>query len=345
MDGIFVKLSRAAKRSLEKLKRRLTDANHIVRVMIVLKAAEKRSPTEISRSLSVSRSTVYKAIKRFREGGIEGLADRRLGNGALKLDEDYLQALYEVVSGTPPDYGWPRPTWTQELLVLTLHACSGTEVSPSTMSRALSLIGARRGRPKPVVACPWSKRRKNRHLAMIREVLDELDGNEVAYFEDEVDIHLNPKIGVDWMVPGQQKEVMTPGKNQKRYIAGALNAETKELVWVSGEKKNTHLFYLLLEKLLERHPRQVIHVILDNYVIHKTLPIKDLLCSEEGRRIHLHFLPPYCPDYNRIERVWQDLHANVTRNHKCQSISELMRNVQTYLNCRNQDKSRATLAA
>jgi hypothetical protein len=37
----------------------------------------------------------------------------------------------------------------------------------------------------------------------------------VAVYEDEVDIHLNPKIGPDWMTRGQQKEVMTPGKNEK----------------------------------------------------------------------------------------------------------------------------------
>ena len=40
-------------------------------------------------------------------------------------------------------------------------------------------------------------------------------------FVDEVDIHLNPKIGPDWMLRGQQKTVPTPGQNQKRYLAGA----------------------------------------------------------------------------------------------------------------------------
>ena len=52
---------------------------------------------------------------------------------------------------------------------------------------------------------------------------------EVVLFEDEVDIHLNPKIGPDWMLPGQQKEVVTPGVNKKRYIAGALNAKTGKI--------------------------------------------------------------------------------------------------------------------
>ena len=47
------------------------------------------------------------------------------------------------------------------------------------------------------------------------------------------------------------------------------------------------------------------------------------------------FLPPYCPNDNKIERVWQDLHANVTRNHTCPDITALMREVRYYLRKRN----------
>ena len=50
----------------------------------------------------------------------------------------------------------------------------------------------------------------------------------------------------------------------------------------------------------------------------------------------LHFLPPYCPQHNRIERVWKDLHANVTRNHTCKSIEELTNRVSIYIESRNQ---------
>ncbi len=39
---------------------------------------------------------------------------------------------------------------------------------------------------------------------------------EVVLCSDEVDVHLNPKIGLDWMNRGQQKEVVTPEKNEKR---------------------------------------------------------------------------------------------------------------------------------
>jgi transposase len=55
----------------------------------------------------------------------------------------------------------------------------------------------------------------------------------------------------------------------------------------------------------------------------------------------LHFLPPYCPDYNRIERIWKDLHDNVTRNHTCRSMRELLREVIAYLVAKDQQLQEA----
>ena len=82
----------------------------------------------------------------------------------------------------------------------------------------------------------------------------------------EVDIHLNLKISLDWMGRGQQKEVMTPGKNEKRYLAGVKNAKTRELTWVKSKRKDSMLFIRLLHKLRKAHPRaKQIQVILNNY--------------------------------------------------------------------------------
>jgi hypothetical protein len=47
-------------------------------------------------------------------------------------------------------------------------------------------------------------------------------------------------------------------------------------------------------------------------------------------------LPPYCPDDNRIERkVWRELHANVTVNHRCETMEELMAEAVRYLMAHN----------
>jgi len=61
-------------------------------------------------------------------------------------------------------------------------------------------------------------------MAAIRKALDECSAVHPVFYEDEVDIHLDPKIGADWQLRGQQKRVVTPGKNEKYYLAGALHS-------------------------------------------------------------------------------------------------------------------------
>jgi putative transposase len=336
MEGIVICLGRSAKRRLHKKLRECRDTRLVKRYLIILDLDEGWSPTEIARMLHVSRTTVYRVAQRFHEWGEAGLIDRREENGERKIDEKYLAVLYEVVASVATEHGWQRPTWTQEMLVTRLEEKMGVRIGLTAMSRALRKIGARRGRPKPTVGCPWSKTAKTRRLNAIARLLENLPPDQVAYYEDEVDIHLHPKIGLDWMVHGQQKEVLTPGKNEKRYLAGAQSVPDKELVWVEGGRKNSMLFIRLLWELVQRHPRaRVIHVILDNYSIHHTQQVKTTLQTPLGRKIRLHFLPPYCPDDNQIERTWQDLHANVTRNHRCKSMEELMQQVHDYLRHHN----------
>jgi len=263
------------------------------------------------------------------------LIDRREDNGAVKRTEDFLSALWKVLVKTPQDFRWPRPTWTRELLIHTLVDKGYEPVSLSTMSRALHEIGARQGRPKPVALCPWAKSVKTRRINEIKAMIAGLKLGEVAVYVDEVDIHLNPKIGPDWMLPGHQRQVVTPGQNRKHYLAGALDARTRRITWVASDHKNSSLFIALVERLLEVYPdARVINIVLDNFKIHDSHQTRAFLAGLGGR-VRLHFLPPYCPDHNRIERTWLDLHANVTRNHRHKKIESLIQACVAYLAKRN----------
>jgi transposase len=181
------------------------------------------------------------------------------------------------------------------------------------------------------VGCPWSSRRKRRRLREILDVVEHLGRSDVAFYEDEVDVHLNPKIGRDWMLRGHQRKVLTPGKNRKHYLAGALSIDGRELITVAAERKTGDLFLALLAELRRRHPdARRIHVILDNYKIHSSQRVQARL-AELGSPFVLHFLPPYSPDDNRIERLWRELHANVTRNHSCRTMEDLLARVKWWL--------------
>lgn len=346
MDGIIPKLSRPEKRRLQKSLRKCRDAELRTRIQIILNLADGRSPTQTAAAVCVSRMSVYRVAGRFRDAGQDGLIDGRRNNGKPKVDGAFLSVLAAVVGSAPGEHGWKRPTWTREMFVSTMAEETGVTIHVATMSHALKRLGARRGRPKPTVGCPWPKCRKNKRIRELKRLVENLPPNEVVLYEDEVDIHLNPKIGLDWMLPGQQKQLMTPGKNVKRYLAGAYNPHSGELLYVEADRKNTLLFIQLLWKLVTTYTHaRVIHVILDNYGIHDTCEVRRSLETPQGRRLRLHFLPPYCPDHNRIERVWQDLHANVTRNHTCTCIEELMREVRNWMDHRSKPTAQRQLTA
>lgn len=329
---VWQSLSRRERRVLRSKAKGCPDGVLRNHCKIIVSLVAGNTPTTIAASGCFSSSQVYRTAGRFVEQGLSGLADGREDNGQTKADEYYQAVLIQVVgNSSPQQYGYRRPTWTQELLVLVLEKKTGVRVSCTTMSRVLRRLKIRLGRPKPIVGCPWKKRRRIRRIREIERLVSSVRADEVVVYADEVDIHLNPKIGADWMLSGTQKTVLTPGKNEKRYLAGALNAHTGRLTWVESDRKNSDLFILQLWQLIKDYPRaRCIHIILDNYKVHKSHRTQMALAAL-GQRVKLHFLPPYCPDHNRIERTWKDLHDNVTRNHTCRNMKQLMAEVRNYL--------------
>jgi transposase len=144
-------------------------------------------------------------------------------------------------------------------------------------------------------------------------------------FQDEVDIPLNPKIGSCWMPRGEQAEVVTPGNNEKRHVAGSPAWRTGSLfVSPPHRPRTSELFVAHLDDLRRRlRGYRKIHVILDNAAFHRSGPVDQYL-ARWGHQIKLHFLPKYVPEANRIERVWWRLHETVTRKHRCESVDVLL---------------------
>jgi transposase len=320
---------------IRSIAKRHPDANTRRRAQIVLALVRNKAARDIVDILQCSSSLVYKVAHSFLENQEGAFADRREDNGETVVTKEVQRLVWVMIAETPRQFDQRRPTWTLELLSLVMKKRTSLRISRATLCRLLRRLGIRLRRPKPFVACPWPDRRRDERIRRLRYLLLNARANEVWVFEDEVDIHLNPKIGSDYTLPGHRKKVLTPGVNKKHYLAGALNAFSGQLTWVEGESKDSELFVRMVFQLGREYPHaQRIHLILDNYGIHKSQFTKMVLASCKGK-VRLHFLPPYCPDEDRIERVWLDLHANVTRNHQCQTIDELMKEVRHWLRKEN----------
>jgi len=324
-------LNQATRRRLLRRARKTRDANERVRCLILLRVRQGLTRAAAARQLGCHPSTAGRIVARFQEQGEASLIDGRSDNGAPKVDGDVEAGIATVLAKRPPDFGFTRPTWTLEVIAQVVAQVLHVILSVGHLWRVLRRLRIRWRRPRPVVACPWKAAKRQRRIAVLRRLAAEPRPGEVIVYVDEVDIHLNPKIGCDWMLPGVRRLVVTPGNNEKRYLAGAYDPVHRRLVYVEGDRKASWLFLNLLRALLCTYRwARAIHVILDNFGIHKSRVTQSWLGSQ-GAKIQLHFLPPYCPNENRIERLWLDLHANVTRNHRCPTMRELMATVHRYL--------------
>ena len=324
MRNCLVHLRGKHKTYLRRRAKKTKDADYRIRCRIVLKLAEGKSTGTVARQLMTARATASRVGMRFREEGFAGLIDHRMYNGQSKVTPKVMEALEDLLYTSPQDYGWARPTWTRELFACQLKKATGIEISAGHVGKLLHQLGARWKRARPVVICPWPRRKRLLYLASIRRMVRNLGKDEKAFYVDEMDVHLNPRIGPDWMPSRWQNRILTPGKNKKAYVIGALDAKTGDLKWQMSERKNSDMFIEFVQWMSKRYKNlRRIHFILDNYIIHKSKKTKRAL-EELGDHIVLHFLPPYSSDENSIERVWGEVHANVTRNHKCMTIDRLL---------------------
>jgi len=265
---------------------------------------------------------------RYEQYGEAGLVSEPQGRKETTVTEALCAKVLELVQEKPHEYGYLRSRWTSQMLAEQVYEFLGVGIHASTVRRLLPKLGVvwNRARPTLHIKDPT----KSRKMKKINAALARADERTPVFYVDEVDIDLNPRIGHGWMLKGQQTAIPTPGKNQKRYLAGALNAVTGNVVWVEWEKKNSEIFIRLLAELRRRY-RQAKQIILiaDNYVIHKSRMTQCFL--RHNTKFKILFQPAYHPWVNKIELLWKQLHDTVTRNHRYSTMNNLMEAVRTFM--------------
>ena len=181
---------------------------------------------QVAAELDMARRRSSMPASGFSATASTGCTTGGVATAQRKADDRFDRVLMRVLERTPEDFGWSRPTWTRELLCLQMKR-EGFPRSPSARWAARSVASApgsacpspscsARGRGSASCAC-WPQIRGSKPAPA---------AEEPVLYSDEVDVHLNPKIGRDWMLRGQQRRIVTPGKNQKFYLAGALDVRT-----------------------------------------------------------------------------------------------------------------------
>ena len=128
-----------------------------------------------------------------------------------------------------------------------------------------------------------------------------------VFASDEVRIELEAETRRAWLKKGERTIVKVDRKREAQSYIGFLNQKsfvchTYEMPW-----QNQQEVLKAFEIFLKEYPGKKICVVWDNASFHKGKEIRDVL--RKGKllqRVHLIAFPPYAPDENPIEHVWND---------------------------------------
>jgi putative transposase len=307
-----------------------------LRAHIILLLAQGHTWALITAVLFCSSQTVARWQRRFADGRVAGLLGQARGRPRRLAARWAALMLAWVLDKAPRAFGLHRSRWSCATVALLLWQEHRVRASRETVRRRLREGDLVWRRPRPVIR-PQDPRREA-ILTALRRQMAQTPEDETWVFTDEVDVNLNPDLGPMWMRKGQQAEVETPGDNDKRYLAGSQHWRTGAVLLTVGERREGRtaaLFVRHLEDLRRRLRRyRRIHVLCDNARAHACALVAAYL-KEHGDRIVLHYLPKRAPECNPIERVWWHLHDEITRNHSCQTMPELLELVLAWLGERN----------
>ena len=308
---------------------------YLLAVHILLLCAAQRSPTEIAAVLFCSRSTVYRVVHAYRAGrrddwAVDDDPKTPASRHSTRLSPTLQRSVLGILHSTPRLCGWCRTRWSCATVALELFVRRRITVSGETVRRWLHELGWEWKRAK--LRAKDDDPERVEKLARIRVAFEQLRAGAALFFADELDIHLLPKVGYQWMPKGEQVEVLTPGTNEKRYLAGALDITTGKITHCVWYRKQTGLFLELLATLDRTHPAPLftqLTVVVDNAKLHKAKKVQQWLTAHP--RFTLLYLPTYCPRANPIERAFGDVHDHCTRNHTRKRIRHLVEDVKQHL--------------
>jgi transposase len=127
-------------------------------------------PEQVAEMQAVSKPTIYGWVKRWKQGGIDGLATKPRCGRPAKATDEYGQVLADVIEKEPHEFGYDFMVWTVDRLRAHLEKKTGISLSESRLRALMKREGYRYRRPKKDLGHLQDKDAK----AKAAELLEEL---------------------------------------------------------------------------------------------------------------------------------------------------------------------------
>jgi transposase len=251
------------------------------------------TPEDISRLCFISKTTFYRYLHEYREGGIEKLQEVAFHRRQSRL-ADYRTSIEADLRQRPPASVAEAAARIAQL--------TGLARGPTQVRQFLQSLGMKPRKVGQIPAKADVTAQEEFKTGQLEPRLEEAKaGQRLVFFMDAAHFVFAPFLGWVWCF--ERLFVKAPSGRQRFNVLAALHATTRDLFTV------TNLTYItsetvceLLRLLASAHPGIPITIVLDNARYQRCALVQSLA---QRLGIELLFLPAYSPNLNLIERFWK----------------------------------------
>lgn len=268
-------------------------------------------PNDVARILGIKARVVYKWLAMYRAGGWDALRAKPILGRPRKLDEKAMQWIYGViVTKTPNQLKFKFALWTREIIRSLILQKFQVTLSLKSVGKLLAQLGLTVQRPvrsayeqDPALVNVWLKK-------TFPQIMERAKRERASvFFGDEAGLRSDFHAGTTWAPIGQTPVVKTTGRRVSCNMLSAISNRGEIRFMVMTGKVNSKVFIEFLKRLLVGAKRKIF-LIVDGATAHHSKMTRNFVASTKGE-LELFHLPPYSPDLNPDELVW-----NHVKNHK-----------------------------
>jgi transposase len=284
-----------------------TEEQHLIRKLAVQRVHDGEPPAEVTRSFGLGKKTIFTWLRIARDQGLQALAPKaRTGRNRKLSPLEEQEVKRWVVGGDPRQYGFDFGLWTRQIISDLIRERFGIELSVTSTGDLLHRLGLTPQKPL--------RRAYERDEEAVQEWVDVVypriqkyakkTGAEIFWL-DEASIRSDDPLQRTWGEKGKTPVVRTSGQRQSINAISALSNSGAFWYHVYEGKFTGEKCIECFSRLIKNRKRPVI-MIVDMHPVHKSKKVMDYVESLEGK-LEMVFLPPYAPDLNPDELVWNHM--------------------------------------
>jgi len=272
---------------------------------VVEAIVNRNEPIHVAaRVFNVPQRTVFEWLSWFRAEGWDGLNEKKRSGRPRKLSGTQIKWVYDCITlGNPQQFNFEFCLWTLKVLRELIRSRLKVELSTSSLSRLLRKLGLSAQRP----VYQAYRRDPGRVMEYLNVTFPEAMARVKAtgaqvFFVDESAIRSDAHRGTTWGAVGETPVVKDSGGRFGMNLISAVSPRGDLRFSVIGETMDSARFIAFL-KQLHRDAGGPILVVADNAKYHHSKETRRFIEAQDGQ-IELVYLPPYSPELNPDEQVW-----------------------------------------